>query len=73
MAKHVTFKVCKRLHETTKKPVGWDVYKIINTSNYSVPVTQLRTAPDAQDYAWQQAKEYADRGWSVTVTIDARG
>jgi len=58
---------------TIKKHNGaWAVFRTLDAWG-PVMIAYNRTAPDAQDYAWQCAKAYSDHGDDVMVTIDARG
>ena len=58
---------------TIKKHNGaWAVFRTLDDWG-PVMIAHNRTAPDAQDYAWQCAKAYAEQDHDVMVTIDARG
>lgn len=51
---------------------AWGVERMLDNWG-PIPIAHNRTAEDAQDYAWQCAKAYADQEHEVIVTIDARG
>jgi hypothetical protein len=62
-----------KIQLTIKKHEGaWAVFRTFDDWG-PIILAHNRTAPDAQDYAWQCATEYAEHEHDVTVTIDARG
>jgi|TARA_R110000772_G_scaffold82978_1_gene175692 hypothetical protein len=42
-------------------------------SREAVVIAHNRNAWDAQEFAWQQVRELADRGRSASIVIDMRG
>jgi len=52
-----------------------DVFQVTQKdgNQEEVVIARNRNAWDAQEFAWQQVRELADRGRSASIVIDMRG
>ena len=62
----------------TVSTLAWstgDVFQVARKdgNQEEVVIARNRNAWDAQEFAWQQVRELADRGRSASIVIDMRG
>ena len=62
----------------TVSTLAWstgDVFQVARKdgNQEEVVIARNRNAWDAQEFAWQQVRELADRGRSASIVVDMRG